>query len=104
MKRVLVTGAAGLIGNAVVAHLASVGIAVTSLILEPADVPCDRLVVGDATDPAVVSSALRDADCVVIATHHAAYDWAWVARHARVIVDTRNVLAGIATDARVVTL
>ena len=49
-------------------------------------------------------AALRDADCVVIATHHAAYDWAWVAKHARVIVDTRNVLAGIATDARVVTL
>jgi UDP-N-acetyl-D-glucosamine dehydrogenase len=49
-------------------------------------------------------AALRDADCVVIATHHAAYDWAWVAKHAKVIVDTRNVLAGVETTARVVTL
>ena len=49
-------------------------------------------------------TALRDADCVVIATHHTAYDWAWIAKHARVIVDTRNVLSGIDTAARVVTL
>ncbi len=53
---------------------------------------------------ALDAAALRDADCVVIATHHAAYDWAWVAEHARVIVDTRNVLAGVPTDARVVKL
>jgi len=50
------------------------------------------------------AAALREADCVVIATHHAAYDWAWVARHARVIVDTRNVLAGVPSTARVITL
>lgn len=50
------------------------------------------------------AAALRDADCVVIATHHRAYDWAWVARHARVLVDTRNVTAGLATAARVVKL
>jgi len=50
------------------------------------------------------AAALRDADCVVIATHHSAYDWAWVAQHARVLVDTRNVLAGIATAARVIKL
>ncbi|HEY8599494.1 MAG TPA: UDP binding domain-containing protein, partial [Thermomicrobiales bacterium] len=49
-------------------------------------------------------AALREADCVVIATHHRAYDWAWVAKYARVIVDTRNVLAGIPTTARVVKL
>ena len=34
----------------------------------------------------------------------AAYDWAWVAEHARVIVDTRNVLDGVPTAARVVKL
>ena len=48
--------------------------------------------------------ALREADCVVIATHHAAYDWAWVAQHARVLVDTRNVLADVPTAARVIKL
>ncbi len=53
---------------------------------------------------ALDAAALRDADCVVIATHHAAYDWAWVAEYARVIVDTRNVLAGVPTTARVVKL
>jgi UDP-N-acetyl-D-glucosamine dehydrogenase len=50
---------------------------------------------------------LREADCVVIATHHRDYDWAWVARHARVIVDTRNVtrdLDSASTRARIVRL
>jgi nucleoside-diphosphate-sugar epimerase len=66
MKRVLVTGAAGLIGTAVVDHLLSTGVAVTGLVLEPAeDLPCDRVVVGDATDPAAVATALRDADAVI---------------------------------------
>ncbi len=50
------------------------------------------------------AAALHAADCVVIATHHSAYDWAWVAQHARVLVDTRNVLVGTATAARVIKL
>lgn len=37
--------------------------------------------------------ALRAADCVVIVTDHRAFDWAMVAKHARVIVDTRNAIA-----------
>ena len=53
---------------------------------------------------ALDEAALREADCVVIATHHAAYDWAWVARHARVLVDTRNVTTGLDSDARIVKL
>jgi len=36
--------------------------------------------------------ALIAADCVVIVTDHAAYDWEKVERLAKVIVDTRNVL------------
>jgi UDP-N-acetyl-D-glucosamine dehydrogenase len=32
-------------------------------------------------------------DCVLIATHQAAYDWQLVADHAQLIVDTRNALA-----------
>lgn len=31
-------------------------------------------------------------DCVIIATHHQAYDWQMVADHARLVVDTRNAL------------
>jgi UDP-N-acetyl-D-glucosamine dehydrogenase len=37
--------------------------------------------------------ALAAADCVVIATDHAAYDWAEVRRLACLVVDTRHVLA-----------
>ena len=36
--------------------------------------------------------ALASYDCVLIATHHKAYDWQQVADHARLIVDTRNAL------------
>jgi UDP-N-acetyl-D-glucosamine dehydrogenase len=34
-------------------------------------------------------------DCVLIATHHKAYDWQMVADHASLIVDTRNALKNI---------
>lgn len=35
---------------------------------------------------------LKSYDCVLIATHHAAYDWQMVADNASLIVDTRNAL------------
>jgi UDP-N-acetyl-D-glucosamine dehydrogenase len=38
-------------------------------------------------------TALASADCVVIATDHAAYDWEMVAQQAVRVVDTRHVLA-----------
>jgi UDP-N-acetyl-D-glucosamine dehydrogenase len=34
-------------------------------------------------------------DCVLIATHHKAYDWQLVADHAKLIVDTRNALKNV---------
>jgi UDP-N-acetyl-D-glucosamine dehydrogenase len=37
-------------------------------------------------------TALRSADCVIITTHHSAYDWDMVLRTSRLIVDTRNAL------------
>ncbi len=37
-------------------------------------------------------AALESADCVVIITHHRVYDWARVAAHSRLIVDTRNAI------------
>ncbi len=55
----------------------------------------------DAVDLEV---GLPAADCVVIVTNHAAYDWGWIAGHARLVVDTRHVLRGIAGGARVVGL
>jgi len=31
-------------------------------------------------------------DCVLIATNHSAYDWQWIADHAKLIVDTRGAM------------
>jgi UDP-N-acetyl-D-glucosamine dehydrogenase len=39
-------------------------------------------------------SALRGADCVVIATAHKTFDYRAISRHARTIVDCRNTLKG----------
>ena len=38
---------------------------------------------------------LHAQDCVLIVTDHSAYDWPWIARHAPLIVDTRNALKDI---------
>jgi UDP-N-acetyl-D-glucosamine dehydrogenase len=35
-------------------------------------------------------SILNWADCVIITTHHSVYDYAWVVKHAKSVVDTRN--------------
>ncbi len=40
------------------------------------------------------AATLAAADAVVIATHHAWYDWAFVGSHARLVVDTRGVMRG----------
>ncbi|MDA1189718.1 MAG: nucleotide sugar dehydrogenase [Chloroflexi bacterium] len=40
-------------------------------------------------------SLLKEVDCVVITTAHRAYDWAWVIEHSQLILDTRNVAAGV---------
>ncbi|GGK85151.1 NAD-dependent epimerase/dehydratase family protein [Mangrovihabitans endophyticus] len=67
MNRVLVTGAAGLIGGAVLDLLAHRGVAATALVLDDPGrkLRADRVVVGDAGDPEVVDRALRDADAVI---------------------------------------
>ena len=39
--------------------------------------------------------SLASYDCVVIATHHASYDWQFIADNAKLIVDTRNALKGV---------
>jgi UDP-N-acetyl-D-glucosamine dehydrogenase len=40
-------------------------------------------------------AGLASYDCVLVATHHRAYDWQLVADHAPLVVDTRNALAGV---------
>jgi UDP-N-acetyl-D-glucosamine dehydrogenase len=40
-------------------------------------------------------TTLASYDCVLIATHHKAYDWQLVADHAKLVVDTRNALANV---------
>ena len=64
--RVLVTGAAGLVGTAVLDLLAAADVPVTALTLAPAPaLRADRIITGDATDPAVVADALQDATAVI---------------------------------------
>jgi UDP-N-acetyl-D-glucosamine dehydrogenase len=38
---------------------------------------------------------VKSYDCLLIATHHSAYDWQWIADHGKLIVDTRNALRGV---------
>jgi nucleoside-diphosphate-sugar epimerase len=65
MSRVLVIGAAGLVGSVVLEWLATLGPATTALILQPADVPADRVLDGEARDARVVAEAMTGADAVV---------------------------------------
>jgi nucleoside-diphosphate-sugar epimerase len=62
---VLVTGAAGLLGQAVVDHLQGLGIGVTAMLHRPGDVEADRVVVGDMTDAEFVRDAVQGADAVI---------------------------------------
>jgi UDP-N-acetyl-D-glucosamine dehydrogenase len=47
----------------------------------------------------LTAERLADSDCVVIATNHSSYDYAWLAQHARLIVDTRNAMDAVETRA-----
>lgn len=41
---------------------------------------------------------VNNADCVVIVTDHDGYDWQWLAKHSKLVVDTRNALRGQSGD------
>ena len=43
----------------------------------------------------LTEESLKEADLVLIATAHSAFDFPWIVRHARIVVDTRNATAGI---------
>lgn len=38
---------------------------------------------------------LASYDCVVLVTDHSAFDYAWIGKHAKLIVDTRNAFEGV---------
>lgn len=63
---VLVTGAGGMIGRAVLDQLDALGVAAVALVPEdPGDLRASRVVVGDAGDPPAVREAVRGVDAVV---------------------------------------
>ena len=47
------------------------------------------------TSKKLTAAALKSYDCVLIATDHTAYDYDWIVRHAKLIVDTRNATAAV---------
>jgi len=49
---------------------------------------------------ALDEEVLGSADCVVITTDHATYDWQWVVDNSTLIIDTRNATGSIKTDKR----
>ena len=50
---------------------------------------------GDAAACRSTPESLAGYDCVLIATHHSAYDWQLIADHAKLIIDTRNAMAKV---------
>jgi nucleoside-diphosphate-sugar epimerase len=65
-RRVLVTGAAGMVGRAVLRLLHDRGTKAAALVLDdPGDLLADRVVCGDAGDPAAVREALDGVDTVI---------------------------------------
>ena len=46
---------------------------------------------------ALTDTAVSEADCVVVVTNHAAFDYEFIANHAHIIVDTRNAMNGSTT-------
>jgi len=46
----------------------------------------------------ITEGHLASYDCVVIVTNHSAYDYGFIVRHSKLIVDTRNATAGIKSN------
>src|SRR5207249_70380 len=43
----------------------------------------------------LTARSLAASDCVLIVTDHSSYDYEWVLRHARKVLDTRNATRGV---------
>ncbi|NQU76996.1 MAG: nucleotide sugar dehydrogenase [Planctomycetes bacterium] len=48
----------------------------------------------------LTSANLRKYDAVLISTDHSAYDYAFIVRHAKLVIDTRNATAGVRVGKR----
>jgi len=46
----------------------------------------------------LTQETLASYDCVVISTNHSVYDYKFIVRHSRVVVDTRNATAGLRSE------
>ncbi|MFQ5494773.1 MAG: nucleotide sugar dehydrogenase [Phycisphaerae bacterium] len=49
------------------------------------------------TSKKLSAKMLAGYDCLLIATDHTAYDYAWIVKHAKLVVDTRNATAAVRT-------
>lgn len=49
----------------------------------------------DLRSAPLTAETLAGADCVVVVTDHAAYDWGFIVEHASLVVDTRNATRGV---------
>ncbi|MCK5245636.1 nucleotide sugar dehydrogenase [Candidatus Bipolaricaulota bacterium] len=58
-------------------------------------VPCLQYLDMDWRSQALSEELLAVQDCVLILTDHSHYDWEFIARHARLIFDTRNATKGV---------
>ena len=47
------------------------------------------------TNSKLTEKALKDADCVLISTNHACYDYQWIVDHATLVIDTRNATTDV---------
>jgi UDP-N-acetyl-D-glucosamine dehydrogenase len=48
----------------------------------------------------LTEGVLAAQDCVLIVTDHSRYDYGWIARHAPLVVDTRNATRGVTGEGR----
>jgi UDP-N-acetyl-D-glucosamine dehydrogenase len=52
----------------------------------------------EMTSTELTPAFLADQDCVLIATDHSAYDYEFIVRHARLVLDTRNATRGVSSS------
>jgi UDP-N-acetyl-D-glucosamine dehydrogenase len=52
----------------------------------------------EMTSQPLTAEFLAQQDCVLIATNHSAYDYEFIVRHSRLVVDTRNATAGVTAE------
>ncbi len=56
-----------------------------------------KLSIGDRvfTSRPLTAAAVRAVDCVLIVADHSSFDYSWIVRHARLVVDTRNATRSV---------